>query len=97
VCPDKRGGFRYEAAELTKKGNMHGRRAPHWLFPRSFAAMRLSEMPVSEDAEREARYFRECAQTSRVLAFAKGDLTLFEAIEAPLGSRVFRRRDRISG
>ena len=63
VCPDKRGGFHYEAAELTKKGTMHARRAPHWLSPRLALTMRLSDAPVCEDAEREASYYRECAQT----------------------------------
>jgi hypothetical protein len=96
VCPDKRGGFHYEAAELTKKGTMHARRAPHWLCPRPAMAMRLSDARVCEDAEREAKYFRECAQTSRVLAFERGDLTLFAPIEGYLGSRNFRRKDRMS-
>ena len=36
VCPDNRSGFHYEAAELTKKGAMHARRAPHWLFVRYY-------------------------------------------------------------
>jgi hypothetical protein len=96
VCPDRRGGFHYEAAELTKKGTMHARRAPHWLFPRFALAMRLSDAPVCEDAEREASYYRECARTSRVLAFERGDLTLFAPIEGYLGSRSFRRKDRMS-
>ena len=86
VCPDKRGGFHYEAAELTKKGAMHARRAPHWLCPRPALTMRLSGAPVGEDAEREASYYRECAQTSRVLAFERGDLTLFQAVKVPLRS-----------
>jgi hypothetical protein len=96
VMPDKRGGFHYEVWELTKKGTLHARRAPHWLFPRSFSAMRRSEAPVCEDAEQEARYFRECARTSRALAFEKGDLTLFERVEGNLGSHSFRRKDRMS-
>jgi len=58
--------------------------------------MRLSDAPVCEDSEREASYYRECAQTSRVLAFERGDLTLFQAVEVPLGSRIFRRKDRTS-
>ena len=96
VCPDKRGGFHYEAAELTKKGTMHARHAPRWLCPRPTLTMRLSDAPVCEDSEREASYYRECAQTSRVLAFEGGDLTLFQAVEVPLGSRTLRRKDRTS-
>jgi hypothetical protein len=96
VCPDKRGRFHYEAVSLTKRGTMHARRAPQWLFPRSIAAMRLSEAPVCEEAEREARYFRECSQMSRVLAYERGDLTLFEVVEGYFGSRSYRRKDRMS-
>ena len=96
VCPDKRGGFHYEAAELAKKGTMHAGRAPRWLRPRPALAMRVSDAPVCEDAEQKARYYRECAQTSRVLAFERGDLTLFQAVEVPMGSRIFRRKDRTS-
>jgi len=58
--------------------------------------MRLSDAPVCEDSEREASYYRECAQTSRVLGFEGGDLTLFQAVEVPLGSRTLRRKDRTS-
>jgi len=75
---------------------MHARRAPHWLCPRPTLTMRLSDAPVCEDSEREASYYRECAQTSRVLAFEGGDLTLFQAVEVPLGSRTLRRNDRTS-
>jgi len=96
VCPDNRSGFHYEAAELTKKGAMHARRAPHWLCPRPALTMRRSGAPVWEDAEREASYYRECAQTSRVLAFERGDLTLFKAVKVPLRSPIFRRKDRTS-
>src|SRR4051812_25219990 len=96
VCPAKRGGFHYEAAELTKKGTMHARRAPRWLFPNTSTIVGLSNLPVCEEGEREANYFRDCAKTSRVLAFEKGDLTLFQAVEVPLGSRIFRRKDRMS-
>ena len=92
----QRGEFHYVAAELTKKGTMLASRAPHWLCPRRALAMRLSDAPVCEDAEQEASYHRECAQTSRVLAFERGDLTLFQAVEVPLGSRIFRRKDRTS-
>jgi len=46
--------------------------------------------------EREASYYRECAQTSRVVAFERGDLTPFQAVEVPLGGRIFRRKDRTS-
>jgi len=96
VCPDNRSGFHYEAAELTKKGAMHARRAPHWLCPRPALTMRRSGDPIWEDAEREASYYRECAQTSRVLAFERGDLTLFQAVKVPLRSPIFRRKDRTS-
>jgi len=75
VCPDKRGGFHYEAAELTKKGAMHARRAPHWLCPRPTLTMRLSDAPVCEDSEREASYYRECAQTSRSRTLRRKDRT----------------------
>ena len=75
---------------------MHASRAPHWLCPRRALAMRLSDAPVCEDSEREASYYRECAQTSRVLAFERGGLTLFQAVELPLGSCIFRRKDRTS-
>ena len=71
---------------------MHARRAPHWLCPRPTLTMRLSDAPVCEDSEREASYYRECAQTSRVLAFERGDLTLFQAVEVSLGSRTSERR-----
>jgi hypothetical protein len=96
VCPDKRGAFHYETVELTKKGTVHARRTAHWLFPKSSLTMYLSDAPVSGDAEWEAEYFRECAKTSRVLAFERGDLTMFEAVEGSLGSRTYRRKDRMS-
>ena len=96
VCPDKRRDFHYRAVELTKKGAVHKRRTLRWLFPRAYLTMRLSNMPVCEDAEWEIKYFRECARTSRTLAFEKGDLMLFEAFEGTLGSHYCNRKDRMS-
>ena len=96
VCPDKRSGFHYEVVELTKSGAMHKRRYPHWLVPHSRLAIRPWEAPVCEEAESEANYYRECAKTSRMLAFEKGDLSLFQVTEGYLGSRHFRRKDRMS-
>jgi len=96
VCPDKRAGYHYEVAELTKNGTMHKRRWPHWLFPRNSSSLRLSDLRVSDDAEWEAKYYRECARTSRILAFENGDLSLFEPVEGRLGGRHFRRKDRMS-
>lgn len=96
VCPDKRRDFYYRALELTKKGAVHKRRTLHWIFPRASSTMRLSNMPVCEDTQWEIQYFRECARTSRTLAFEKGDLTLFEAFEGTLGSRYYNRKDRMS-
>jgi hypothetical protein len=96
VCPDKRCGYHYEAARLTKSGSMHKRGSTQWLFPRASSSIRLSDAPVCEDAEWEARYYRECAQTARTLAFEAGDLSLFEVVEGAMGRRHFRRKDRMS-
>jgi hypothetical protein len=96
ICPGKRRAFHYQALELTKAGAVHKRRALQWIWPRASLTIRLSELPVCEEAEWEAKYYSECAKASRVLAFEKGDLTLFEAIGGILGSRTFRRKDRRS-
>ena len=95
VRPEKRGGFHYEAAKLTKRGVMHKRGGWPWLSPRPGIEIKLWEAPVCEDAEWEAKYFRECAKASRVRAFEKGDLTLFEPVDTYLGRR-YRRNDRLT-
>jgi len=96
VCPDKRRNFHYRAVELTKKGAVHKRRTLHWLSPRASSTMRLSDLPVCEDTEWEIKYYQGCARTSRILAFEKGDLTLFEPVDRALGSRYYTRKDRMS-
>jgi hypothetical protein len=96
ISPDKRRDFHYLALEITKSGAISKRRTSHWLWPRTSEGIRASDVPLTADAEWEATYFRECARTSRVLSFEKGDLTLFEVVEGTLGSRHFRRKDRIS-
>ncbi len=95
VCPEKRHGYHYEVAQLTKSGAMHKRAATQWVIPSPSSTIRLSDVPVCEDAKWESKYYRECAQTSRTLAFNSGDLTLFEAVEGRLGARHFRRKDRM--
>jgi hypothetical protein len=94
IEPDKRFGFVYEVVEITKSGAMHKGRWRHPLSPRKNLVVHRFEQPVSEEAEAESNYYRECAKTSRVLAFERGDLTLFEAEKHLWGSRSFRRRDR---
>jgi hypothetical protein len=96
ICPHKQAGFRYEVAELTKSGTMHKSRAVHPLFLRSSSVMRRSDKPVCDEAEREANYYRDCASASRLLAFERGDLTLFERVDGPLSLLRFRRKDRTS-
>lgn len=96
VCPDKRSAFHYEALELTKSGAIHKRRTRRWLYPRECLTLRTSDVSVPEETEQEATYYRECAKTSRIRAFEKGDLSMFEAVEGYLGGKRFRRTDRMS-
>jgi hypothetical protein len=95
VQPDKRTVYRYEVAGLVKSGRMHKRGAWTWIAPRRTTVIRLWAGEVGDEAESEARYFRECAATSRTLAFENGDLSLFEAVSAGhLGGVSYRRKDR---
>lgn len=96
ICPERQRDFHYEALEITKAGAIHKRRTIHWLSNRMSSTMRLSDASVCEDTELETQYFRECARTSRTLAFEQGDLTLFDAVDGLLGNRSFRRKDRMS-
>lgn len=95
VEPDKRTVYRYEVAGLVKSGRMHKRDAWTWIAPHRTTVIRPWAGEVCDEGESEARYFKECAATSRTLAFERGDLSLFEAIPTGnLGGVSYRRKDR---
>jgi hypothetical protein len=97
IRPGKKApAFCYEVQELTKAGALHKRRWRHSVCPSERITIKPSDIRLNTDGEWEARYYRECAQTSRVLAFERGDLTLFEAREGFLGGKSFHRKDRMA-
>lgn len=96
VEPDRKTGFRYEVAELTKRGTMHKARWPHPLAPHDRIEIRASDLPVDEEGARESTFYRENAMASRELAYRRGQLDMFEPVKDYSGTvRSFRRRFRL--
>jgi hypothetical protein len=96
VRPAKRGGYRYEVAALVKSGRMHKRDYGHWISIEPSTIVKPWTGEVCAEGEAEAQFYRQCAETSRTLAFERGDLSMFEAQSAGyLGGVNYRRRDRL--
>jgi hypothetical protein len=96
VLPEKRLGYRYDAALLTKAGEMHKRWVSHWLSPSAGTVIRQCNPPLNENGRWQAEYYRRCSETATQLTCVAGDLSLFEAVDGGfLGGRHYRRKDRL--
>jgi len=95
VLPDRRARYSYECVALTKSGAVYKRGGHLRVRPDSSLTIHSSDVPLSESGRWEAEYFRRCADTSHQLAYAIGDITLFEASDDLLGRRHYRRKDRL--
>lgn len=95
VKPGKRSGdFYYEVLTLTKAGTISKRSWTHPLNSRW--EIQRAEYRLNEEGQRYAEYYRESAKVSRVLAFERGDLTMFEPVRDYLGIASYRRVDRLT-
>ncbi|SFM27275.1 hypothetical protein [Variovorax sp. OV329] len=93
VLPDKKTLYSYECVALTKNGAMYKRGGSARIWPRASSTIRASEAPLNAEGMWESEYFRRCAETSRILAMRRGDVSLFEARKTPLGVIQYRRKD----
>lgn len=95
ITPGKRSGdFYYEVFDLTKAGTISKRGWKHPLNPR--LDIKRAEPRLNEEGQRYAEFYREAAKVSRVLAFERGDLTMFEPVRGYLGISSYRRVERTS-
>jgi hypothetical protein len=95
LTPGKRSGdFWYEVHDLTKAGAVSKRGWTHSLDPQR--CLKRVEPRLNEEAARYAEFYREAAKTSRVLAFERGDLTMFEPSPGYLGTVGYRRVEKTS-
>ena len=95
VLPDQRTQYSYDCVALTKNGSMYKRAGTARVSPDASTLVLASKVALSDAGKWEAEYFRRSAQTSRLLAFSSGDITLFEARKDWLGRPHYRRKDRL--
>jgi hypothetical protein len=95
VLPDKKTCYAYECVAVTKEGAMFKRGGDARVWPLPDSKIRASDAPLNAEGKWEAEYFRRCADTSHLLSFKTGDLTLFEAQKDAFGGIYYRRKDRL--
>jgi len=95
VLPDKRARYMYDCVALTKAGAIYKRGGARWIRPDTVENIRSSDAQLNKDGQWEAENFRRCADTSRLLAYELGDITLFEGQLDSFGRPRHRRKDRL--